>query len=192
MQEDSEKALAGCGADLIAAGWPCQDISIAGPGTGLSGTRSGLFWNLAECFRLVRPRLGVLENVAEVLGRGMGEVCGTLAELGYDTEWDCLPTGLPMGHKRCRVLLVADLVREGPQKWSKAGAHPQDARKLFTWARFANALTPTLPAEKWGARPLLDRGIHGIPNRMDRIKSLGNSVNPAFPEIIGRAIMSAK
>src|SRR3546814_2320320 len=37
--------------DVIAGGFPCQDISIAGRGLGLSGERSGLF---AEVARLVR------------------------------------------------------------------------------------------------------------------------------------------
>ena len=42
---------------------------------------------------------------------------------------------------------------------------------------------------KGASTPHLVRRFHGIPNRMDRIKALGNSVVPQIVEIIGCAIM---
>lgn len=44
----------------------------------------------------------------------------------------------------------------------------------------------------WRHQPLLGRGIHGIPRRVDRIAALGNAVFPKIPEIIGRAILEAE
>jgi DNA (cytosine-5)-methyltransferase 1 len=42
--------------DLVAAGWPCQDISYAGPGAGITeGTRSGLWLHIAAGLRCLRP-----------------------------------------------------------------------------------------------------------------------------------------
>ena len=46
--------------DIICGGFPCQDISTAGKGAGLDGTRSGLFFELARIVRVVRPRYLVL------------------------------------------------------------------------------------------------------------------------------------
>src|SRR5690606_34718114 len=61
-------------ADVIAAGFPCQDISFAGEGAGLSGSRSGLYREVIRAVRVVRPKWAVLENVAALLGRGLGTV----------------------------------------------------------------------------------------------------------------------
>lgn len=93
--------------DLICGGFPCQDISNAGKRVGIDGARSGLFFELMRVVRLVRPRFVVLENVAALLGRGMGDVLGELSESGYDAEWDCVPAsavGAP--HRRDRVFLI--------------------------------------------------------------------------------------
>lgn len=93
--------------DLICGGFPCQDISNAGKRVGIDGARSGLFFELMRVVRLVRPRFVVLENVAALLGRGMGDVLGELSESGYDAEWDCVPAssvGAP--HRRDRVFIV--------------------------------------------------------------------------------------
>lgn len=95
-------------ADVICAGFPCQDLSVAGRGAGLAGARSGLFRELVRAIRLVRPRYAILENVAALLSRGMGTVLGELAEGGYDAQWDCIPAssvGAP--HRRDRVWIVA-------------------------------------------------------------------------------------
>jgi DNA (cytosine-5)-methyltransferase 1 len=96
-------------ADVITAGFPCQDISLAGDGAGLAGARSGLYRHVIRAIRLVRPRFAVLENVAALLGRGMGTVLGDMAEVGYDAEWHCIPAsavGAP--HRRDRVWIIAD------------------------------------------------------------------------------------
>lgn len=95
-------------ADIICAGFPCQDISFAGAGAGLAGARSGLFWEVVRAARVVRPRYIILENVAALLSRGLDVVLGALAEVGYDTEWHCIPAsavGAP--HRRDRIWIVA-------------------------------------------------------------------------------------
>ncbi|RJO75465.1 MAG: DNA cytosine methyltransferase [Myxococcales bacterium] len=96
-------------ADVITAGFPCQDISLAGEGAGLAGERSGLYREVVRAIRLVRPRFAVLENVAALLGRGLDTVLGDMAEIGVDAEWHCIPAsavGAP--HRRDRIWIVAD------------------------------------------------------------------------------------
>ena len=94
--------------DLICGGFPCQDISYAGKGAGLAGARSGLWYQFARIIGHLRPPYVIVENVSALLNRGMGEVLGTLASLGYDAEWHVIPAsavGAP--HRRDRVWIVA-------------------------------------------------------------------------------------
>lgn len=55
-------------------GFPCQDVSIANvTGQGLAGARSGLWFDqYARLIGELRPRVVIIENVAELLNRGMG------------------------------------------------------------------------------------------------------------------------
>ena len=95
-------------ADVVCGGFPCQDVSRAGKRAGLSGERSGLYRELVRTIRVVQPKYAIVENVAALLGDGMGTVLGDLAESGFDLEWDCVPAqaiGAP--HERDRVWIVA-------------------------------------------------------------------------------------
>jgi DNA (cytosine-5)-methyltransferase 1 len=99
--------------DLICGGFPCQDISVAGKGAGLAGARSGLWYEFARIIREVRPRWVIVENVRALASRGLGEVLGDLANLGFDAEWHCIPAcavGAP--HRRERIWIVANANHE--------------------------------------------------------------------------------
>lgn len=129
--------------DVLTAGWPCQDMSLAGLGAGLMpGTRSGLWYHVARAIAALRPSIVILENVRSLtsarahsdvelcpwcmgdLGdgpalRALGAVLGDLADLGFDAEWLCLPAsdiGAP--HQRWRAFVLA---------WpaADAGCHPR-------------------------------------------------------------------
>jgi DNA (cytosine-5)-methyltransferase 1 len=77
--------------DCIHAGFPCQDISVAGKQAGLGEkTRSGLYREVLRIAGIVRPRYIFLENVAAIVSNGLGTVIADLAALGYDAEWLCL------------------------------------------------------------------------------------------------------
>jgi DNA (cytosine-5)-methyltransferase 1 len=95
--------------DIVTAGFPCQDISYAGPGAGIrKGTRSGVWLTIAEALRLLPPGLVLVENVAALRTRGLATVLGDLAALGYDTAWMCLraaDVGAP--HRRDRMFIAA-------------------------------------------------------------------------------------
>ena len=112
-------------ADIICGGFPCQDISQAGKGAGLAGSRSGLFYELLRVVRLVGPRYIVLENVAAITYRGMDDVLGALAEAGYDAEWACIPAAaVGACHRRDRWWCVA--YASGADRGRRAGSttHP--------------------------------------------------------------------
>ncbi len=174
-------------ADIITAGFPCQDISLAGKGAGLSGARSGLWWQVRRAIRLVRPRLALLENVAALLDRGMGTVLGSLAAVGNDTEWHCIPASYVGARQlRDRVWIVAS-----PECYSVQGrTYIAEAWGCQTREeQLAGFLLPHPWPTLSGAR---DSGTgHGIPDGTHRNKALGNAVDPFIPEAIGRAILMA-
>jgi DNA (cytosine-5)-methyltransferase 1 len=91
--------------DILFGGFPCQDISHAGKGTGLEGERSGLWWEFYRLIGEIRPRAIVLENVAAITfdRRGGTEVIAALAGLGYSARWGVISAadaGAPHERKR--------------------------------------------------------------------------------------------
>ena len=99
---------------IITAGWPCQDISRAGREGGLSGDRSGLFFEVMRLLVELRPKWFVLENVPRLLtingGRDMGTVVGSLADSGYGFAYRVLDaSGFGTPQKRRRVFFVGHL-----------------------------------------------------------------------------------
>ena len=94
--------------DVITAGFPCTDISLAGKGAGLEGEKSRLWWEAYRITRLVRPRYLVLENVPALVGRGLPAILGALSEIGYDVEWEIVSAAaLGAPHLRERIFIVA-------------------------------------------------------------------------------------
>lgn len=94
--------------DVICGGFPCQDISIAGKGTGLSGHRSGLWFEYARLIEEVAPEYAIIENVPALRTRGLDVVLGSISEIGYDAEWHCIPAAaIGAAHQRDRVWIIA-------------------------------------------------------------------------------------
>jgi DNA-cytosine methyltransferase len=95
--------------DAVCGGFPCQDISTAGRGKGITQeTRSGLFYELMRVVRMVRPKYVILENVAAILNNGLDIVLGELSEAGYDAEWAVISaSSLGACHQRSRWWLAA-------------------------------------------------------------------------------------
>lgn len=89
--------------NLICGGFPCQDISSAGKGAGITGQKSGLFYELIRVCRSCRPSYVFLENSPFISRRGLGSVLAALAELGFNAEWATLSAGAcGAPHRRSR------------------------------------------------------------------------------------------
>lgn len=94
--------------DLICGGFPCQDTSAAGKGAGLTGARSGLWFEMARIVAELRPEWVVVENPASGATRWVDAVRSNLEQLDYA----CLPVPVAASecgasHRRARVFLVA-------------------------------------------------------------------------------------
>lgn len=94
--------------DSLHAGFPCQDISVAGHGSGITGERSGLWSEVKKAADILGIGELFLENSPAITSRGLDVVLGDLAELGFDARWCVLPAsavGAP--HFRARWWCLA-------------------------------------------------------------------------------------
>ena len=94
--------------DCIAAGFPCQDISSAGKGAGITGERSGLVSEVFRAVDAIRPRFVFLENSPRIRTRGRHVVIGELVARGYawrDGIIGAADVGAP--HRRDRWFCLA-------------------------------------------------------------------------------------
>lgn len=176
--------------EIIAAGFPCQDISLAGHGAGLSGKHSGLWWQVRRCIRMVRPRYALLENVAALLNRGMGQILGSLARIGYDSEWNCIrASAVGACHKRNRLFILAYPCSERPQRVGQVGDGQQTIRAIIPRGAIARALDKGISSRYWESfKPQHIGMVARVPHQSYRIKALGNSVCPAIVEILAETM----
>ena len=198
--------------DVIAGGFPCQDISNAGKRAGIKGERSGLWSEMYRIIRELRPRYVLVENVAALLGRGMGIVLGDLAEIGYDAEWEIISAAdVGAHHLRERVWIVSYPISE---RYSQSTAFTYSGRSSNVaypveqqrdrwlhwtcgWEREPQeALLDARRGgrqEAWMSIPesSLGRVADGVPAVVDRLIALGNAVIPQIPEMIARRIKRA-
>ena len=94
--------------DVIAGGFPCQDISCAGKQIGISGKRSGLWKEFRRLIDAIKPSYAIIENVANLRSKGLITVLQDLWEIGYDAEWHCIPaSALGALHRRDRIWIIA-------------------------------------------------------------------------------------
>lgn len=97
--------------DLVVGGSPCQDLSVAGKQKGLSGERSGLFFEFVRCLKEKQPTNFIWENVKGALSSSSGwdfaRVQIEFSEAGYDVEWQVLNAkdfGVPQNRERVFVV----------------------------------------------------------------------------------------
>lgn len=186
--------------DIITGGFPCQDISIAGPGAGLEGERSGLWREMRRIVGEVGPSFVLVENSPALTYRGLHEVLSDLAAMGYDARWGVLGAvhaGAP--HRRERIWIVANAAALGsspriadPQAGQEGNATESDDgsanaadanRPGCQEQRSASAARPQhAPAECgdwWQSEPGVGRVADGMAWRVDRLSGLGNGQVPA-------------
>ena len=106
------KPLCPDGLSLITAGFPCQDLSVAGKQAGYNGERSVLFYEIIRLARELRPKFLLLENVRNLLSHQNGETFQEtlfqIAKAGYDAEWAVIPASdVGACHRRERIWIVA-------------------------------------------------------------------------------------
>lgn len=168
--------------DIVSAGFPCQPWSSAGKQKKTDDER-WLWPGIARILREVGPKIVFLENVPGLLDGGIGPVLGDMAEIGLHAEWDVFSAcevGAPHPRERLFILAYSSGVR-----WD-AGRERQETKRIAF---------PPGPDKKdlWPEdcpKPYLHRGIDGVTERMDRIRTIGNAVVPLAAAYAFRTLAS--
>jgi DNA (cytosine-5)-methyltransferase 1 len=184
--------------DLLCGGFPCQDVSVAGRRAGITGERSGLWFEYARIIRALRPTYIIVENVAGLLDRGFGRVLSELAESGYDAEWESVSASeFGADHERERVYILA---YPQQKQWRNVLHSPESEREFHRehfhyWGkeRYWGIGEPER-SRMDSIRRAIEAGVFGvadgIPDRVEsRLACCGNAVIPAAAEWIGRKII---
>lgn len=101
--------------DILTAGFPCPEVSVAGKRKGIHGER-WLWDDVARIGREARPKKMFLENVRGLVSANDGlaftQVLGDLASMGFDVWWGCVSAAsVGARHKRERIFIVANAQR---------------------------------------------------------------------------------
>jgi len=198
--------------DILCGGFPCQDVSAAGAGAGLSGARSGLWYEYHRAVLDLRPRAVVVENVASGASRWLVPVRRMLETSGYRTRAISVAAsdvGAP--HRRSRIFVIGladahgfDVRLEQGRRPRTHGADPSltgGAQPIAQsdMGRVAHGLSAglDLPARwpagqgafqyEWEPPRTIPKGSD--PNRRARLKALGNAVVPHCGYVAGRALL---
>jgi len=208
--------------DLIAGGFPCQDLSRIGKRAGIDGERSGLWSEFARVIRILRPRYVVVENTPGLLDSGLGRVLGDLSSLGFDAEWQTFPAAaLGAFHVRDRVWVVAHArgqrLEEGisgrpatrPVERTGRADPGLDSVRVLRELPLHDPRNTRLRMRLSPDRGIVCQSLRGgpgrpidespvcrvgdrVPHRVDRLRALGNSVVPQVAQWIGRRLMECQ
>lgn len=196
--------------DIIAGGFPCQDISLAGNGAGLGGKRSGLVFEYLRLIGECRPRFVFMENVPALTIRGLDQVLLGLHALGYDARWTIVSAaevGAPHRRERIWILAHANGFNGGDERKvmgridsdldqreavaddngnarDLANAHGErhgshESASISSERGFVGGrINPSRRTDWWATEPSVGRVAHGVVDRVNRLRVLGNGVVP--------------
>ena len=163
--------------ELICGGFPCQPYSNAGKRKGAQDDRN-LWPEYLRIIREARPKWVIAENVPGIVKMYLDQVLSDLEGEGYTCWTFNIPAvAINAPHRRERIFIVANSDQPGLAEWE--GKQKDNGAKQQT----------TIRASWWTAEPELGRVADGIPDRVDRIKALGNAVVPQVVEWIGLRIL---
>lgn len=178
LTDIQERVVVNSKIDVITGGFPCQDISYAGRGDGLEGSRSGHWFEYLRLISEIKPKGVIIENVSALRTRGLGTVLQGLDSVGYDAEWHCIPASAAGAcHQRDRIWILAYRRSERGKRLvplqylrkvgSRGWGGKEDLQQVYD--------NPFGRSDLW-PEPLLRRMDVPLPGRVDRLKQVGNSV----------------
>ena len=204
--------------DLICGGFPCQPHSVAGKRRGAADDRN-LWPEYLRIVTELRPRWVLGENVPGIISNAyIDTVLADLEAQGYACGTFGIPAvAFDAPHRRQRIWIVANAISGGRresgqrggvgriQEWTpnlSMSAAESDTRALaYAYDKRLEGQEPArrygresrLLAECswWATEPDVGRVADGVPDRVDRLRSLGNAVVPQVAEWIGRRIVEA-
>jgi len=189
---------------LCTGGFPCQPFSVAGKQQG-KGDHRFIWDEMCRVVSEVKPEWVIGENVPGLVSNDNGvvfeQICIDLEVEGYEVQPFIIPAcAADAPHRRDRIWIVANrkcqqshLRDTRPCRKGEAMAYTasEQAGRLQQ-LEFSPNVGPrsnwTEKAQKWATEPDVGRVAHGIPDRVDRLKGLGNAIVPQVVVPIMEAI----
>ncbi|MDP1711012.1 MAG: DNA (cytosine-5-)-methyltransferase [Candidatus Nanopelagicaceae bacterium] len=176
------------GVDLLTGGYPCQPFSEAGKRKGEADDRH-LWPEMLRVIEQARPAFVIAENVIGHVTLGLDKVLNDLEREGYAARPLVIPAcAVDSPHRRDRVWIVAyaesKRCNNGDDSKNKREAdrkkHPfTDKSGYFNW----------LETRRWACEPSVPRVVNGLPDRVDRNRSLGNAIVPQLAYAVIHAML---
>lgn len=170
--------------DIVCGGFPCPAFSRSGKSGGFE--QDDLFFEMLRLAKGIRPKYIVFENV-EGFTRWRNEAIREIEAIGYEVEdaiLDARDFGIPQARRRwfavCfqRGMLLGTQHIQGVQR-----GQSKDIYRVFPYSTHSEGWwTHTISSkEEWRtifANCTRSGVIDGIPDRIHRLKALGNSIVP--------------
>jgi DNA (cytosine-5)-methyltransferase 1 len=181
------------GVTLLTGGFPCQPFSVA-----MRSHRKGkedvryLWPEMLRVIQEAKPTWIIGENVVGILNLALDQVCADLEGEGYEVEPIIIPDcSVRANHKRDRVWIMAhrcgikmeECKLEASRNWSQSLGHNRERScedGVLGWE--------SKERDAFRDDPRVLRMANGIPNRVDRIKGVGNAIVPQVASEIIRCI----
>ena len=187
--------------DIISGGFPCQPFSSAGKQRGKDDDRY-LWPEMLRVISSIRPSWVIGENVPGIINLALDQVLSDLENIGYTGQALSVPAcAVDAPHRRNRIAILAysdcDGCKRSGSKFAERRDITQECASFSVGSDVCNANGAGLQitrherelktseqkngasvADWWPAEPGVGRVAHGIPNRVDRIRCLGNAVVP--------------
>jgi len=152
--------------DLITFGFPCQDLSIAGKRGGLKANRSSLFFEAIKIIKAKKPKYFIFENVKGLFSSNKGQdfdiILRSIADIGYDGEWQLCNTRWFLPQNRERIYFVGHIRGECRTKVFPIG---ESSKTITSKQRKGDAIS-CIDASYYkgvdGKRTMIDTGLNQI------------------------------
>ena len=175
--------------DIITGGFPCQPFSVAGKRRGKEDDRH-LWPEMFRIIKQVKPTWVLGENVPGIIKYGIDEVLHDLEAEDYATLPIVFPAhAVGANHKRDRVWIVANADgKKGSSVHYRQEQGKTCKQKQGKFGRSGSGIY----SSQWTIEPAVGRVAHGTPNRVDRLKLLGNGQVVQAVQWIGERIIRAE
>ena len=203
--------------DIVTGGYPCQPFSVAGRQQGEKDPRH-VWPEYFRLIKELRPTWVIGENVSGHVKLGLDTVLENLESEGYSARtFSISASSVGANHQRERVWIVAnsgcswgsgsefqrknenEIKKENANQFERSSSSSQsdmvysDSERLEKWESigetFSQEYQTLIGADWWSIEPDVGRVANGVPKRVDRLKSLGNSLVPHIPYYIGMSIL---
>ena len=203
--------------DIVTGGYPCQPFSVAGRQQGEKDPRH-VWPEYFRLIKELRPSWVIGENVSGHVKLGLDTVLENLESEGYSARtFSISASSIGANHQRERIWIVAnsgcswgsgsefqrknenEIKKENANQFERSSSSSQsnmvysDSERLEKWEsigeNFSQEYQTLIGADWWSIEPDVGRVANGVPKRVDRLKSLGNSLVPHIPYYIGMSIL---